>query len=70
MGVWIETTIGRLHRSPGLSHPVWVCGLKHEARIEHAKEVRSHPVWVCGLKHRKGLLLDVLRRHTLYGCVD
>ena len=30
----------------------------------------SHPVWVCGLKPDSASSTDVVRRHTLYGCVD
>ena len=29
MGVWIETGMSHLPNVSVLSHPVWVCGLKH-----------------------------------------
>ena len=32
------------------SHPVWVCGLKHQMVYNHYGDTKSHPVWVCGLK--------------------
>ena len=35
-----------------MSHPVWVCGLKHNGCITAGKHIMSHPVWVCGLKPR------------------
>ena len=33
-----------------MSHPVWVCGLKHISSIHYLCDLLSHPVWVCGLK--------------------
>ena len=33
-----------------LSHPVWVCGLKHLIFDYEFSTDLSHPVWVCGLK--------------------
>ena len=33
-----------------MSHPVWVCGLKHFKCRDYGKCHLSHPVWVCGLK--------------------
>ena len=37
-----------------MSHPVWVCGLKHaDQRVQEVSTLLSHPVWVCGLKPRK-----------------
>ena len=32
MGVWIETIATARLGSIGLSHPAWVCGLKHRNR--------------------------------------
>ena len=32
------------------SHPAWVCGLKHIAKIPRRRQAKSHPAWVCGLK--------------------
>ena len=29
VGVWIETGYDRRNRDSGMSHPSWVCGLKH-----------------------------------------
>ena len=34
----------------GLSHPVWVCGLKQLDLRKPGEWKTSHPVWVCGLK--------------------
>ena len=33
-----------------MSHPVWVCGLKHTTIFFKITILWSHPVWVCGLK--------------------
>ena len=38
MGVWIETIIWLFCRHPGMSHPVWVCGLKH-SHVDDGDEV-------------------------------
>ena len=55
MGVWIETGTIIVKSSDQLSHPAWVCGLKH--RVYHNKRnvAKSHPAWVCGLKPAIGL---------------
>ena len=34
-----------------MSHPSWVCGLKHALRYIRRGNGPSHPSWVCGLKH-------------------
>ena len=49
MGVWIET-----EKVKFLVEPVRM----------------SHPVWVCGLKHRYRIVMQEIKSHTLYGCVD
>ena len=51
MGVWIETSISNVSPSIFASHPVWVCGLKHQYGFYTRYNEESHPVWVCGLKH-------------------
>ena len=33
-----------------MSHPAWVCGLKHAHRRFFSTLMESHPAWVCGLK--------------------
>ena len=53
-----------------VSHPVWVCGLKHNLIVVIESSSRSHPVWVCGLKHKTIALCEGWLSHTLYGCVD
>ena len=52
------------------SHPSWVCGLKHSANDYYYRFGKSHPSWVCGLKQQVVMLVVVLPRHTLRGCVD
>ncbi len=42
-----------------MSHPSWVCGLKHGFHVLPFHEITSHPSWVCGLKllyYAKGLV--------------
>ena len=52
------------------SHPVWVCGLKLISSFAWVYKPKSHPVWVCGLKLVGREVMDLVHRHTLYGCVD
>ena len=33
-----------------VSHPSWVCGLKHSWTSWRSRTMTSHPSWVCGLK--------------------
>ena len=33
-----------------MSHPSWVCGLKHNNALDRVAPRASHPSWVCGLK--------------------
>ena len=51
VGAWIET---RKPEFPGMmsgvSHPVWVRGLKRDINCLHSCRKLSHPVWVRGLK--------------------
>ena len=35
MGVWIETTNALRHSHIIASHPVWVCGLKHQYALRN-----------------------------------
>ena len=53
-----------------MSHPAWVCGLKHALSLAQDKLVVSHPAWVCGLKHTSYYLYLMFDCHTLRGCVD
>ena len=34
MGVWIETMCNSHHANQQVSHPVWVCGLKHHQTVD------------------------------------
>ena len=71
VGVWIETILRKKNCCPCLSHPAWVCGLKHFTVKDDSGSPVSHPAWVCGLK--LNTLLQRHRRlqgHTLRGCVD
>ena len=46
MGVWIETLKADFGRLPRMSHPVWVCGLKHS--VDWAKQLlESHTLYGC-----------------------
>ena len=33
-------------------------------------DIESHPAWVCGLKQHRRIEINVVRSHTLRGCVD
>ena len=70
MGVWIETYYTMRNLIMFQSHPSWVCGLKQAAYLGAILYQQSHPSWVCGLKLLVAVLLLVLQRHTLRGCVD
>ena len=50
VGVWIETGYCDPQSSGIMSHPAWVCGLKHVNDAGNENENESHPAWVCGLK--------------------
>ena len=52
VGVWIETLIRLQMRFIRMSHPSWVCGLKHQTYGAAVEGFVSHPSWVCGLKLR------------------
>ena len=47
MGVWIETMWKGEKEDPGVSHPVWVCGLKHGLNIDRLPTVISHTLYGC-----------------------
>ena len=70
MGVWIETDVALYGLDRGMSHPVWVCGLKLMHMHHVILILKSHPVWVCGLKQDGTHLCALFHSHTLYGCVD
>ena len=50
MGVWIETCVVGVKDATSVSHPSWVCGLKHRSGGVFCSAHQSHPSWVCGLK--------------------
>ena len=50
VGVWIETHNIEAAIIGILSHPSWVCGLKHDHLHRCTPASQSHPSWVCGLK--------------------
>ena len=52
-----------------MSHPSWVCGLKHTFWRNAETINMSHPSWVCGLKHRDNLkTLQGLKSHPSWVC--
>ena len=53
-----------------MSHPAWVCGLKHISFGKRNRRQVSHPAWVCGLKLKNIEYSKDKARHTLRGCVD
>ena len=70
MGVWIET----LHPGGvliyGVSHPVWVCGLKLGKSLI-SLILHSHTLYGCvDWNNKLSLVMISYMRHTLYGCVD
>ena len=53
------------------SHPMWVRGLKLNAKDYGVPQNRSHPMWVRGLKLNNYVVSDgVLWCRTPCGCVD
>ena len=52
-----------------MSHPAWVCGLKHISFGDRNRHQVSHPAWVCGLKRllRISTLVHVLS-HPAWVC--
>ena len=59
VGAWIETPGAPLFRPDGMSHPVWVRGLKLEQHHHLVARRASHPVWVRGLKPQTSYLIFV-----------
>ena len=53
VGVWIETNVAFYCEIVLLSHPSWVCGLKHVSCYNLHSNLKSHPSWVCGLKQNR-----------------
>ena len=70
VGVWIETQMHLNYAQAKKSHPSWVCGLKLSLRKLSALWLMSHPSWVCGLKLFDLLGHNIVKSHTLRGCVD
>ena len=58
VGVWIETVPVLYLPLMRLSHPSWVCGLKHYPAAEDHHDHQSHPSWVCGLKQERYATMD------------
>ena len=50
VGAWIETRAGIAGKGVGVSHPMWVRGLKLSFRVQQDWHPMSHPMWVRGLK--------------------
>ena len=47
-----------------MSHPSWVCGLKHQTDEARPAKDESHPSWVCGLKRISHRLLCYAQKVT------
>ena len=47
-----------------MSHPSWVCGLKHYLVVFLVVITPSHPSWVCGLKQQNEWSLNKLMEVT------
>ena len=70
MGVWIETEQTKKVAARLSSHPVWVCGLKHQ-RLGHKRAGNSHTLYGCVDWNFRNTGKDLAQScHTLYGCVD
>ena len=69
MGVWIETRLFSACENEVVSHPSWVCGLKHGLSIDRLPTVMSHPSWVCGLKQTFWISISfALTSHPSWVC--
>ena len=69
MGVWIETESPLVTKRGDVSHPSWVCGLKHSIIYYKLGIFASHPSWVCGLKPKKPLDLAIITQsHPSWVC--
>ena len=71
VGVWIETALSSPKAIRILSHPAWVCGLKHCSKEKTFHELGVTPcvgVWI----ETQVSFLERKERwgHTLRGCVD
>ena len=70
VGVWIETFRHIFHAAYILSHPAWVCGLKHPFR-ELLNGCNSHTLRGCvDWNPFKTTSPIAISCHTLRGCVD
>ena len=63
VGAWIETSFRTKREEIGMSHPVWVRGLKLPYDNSCTQTFLSHPVWVRGLK-QLGTIPICLRNHV------
>ena len=70
VGAWIETNSRTSADYYGVSHPVWVRGLKPIAALSYDANLQSHPVWVRGLKLAYQKIYADYYRRTPCGCVD
>ena len=70
MGVWIETLALPKEAKASVSHPVWVCGLKHLLLLIFEVPLR-HTLYGC-VDRNKSMFARIGQPlgHTLYGCVD
>ena len=64
VGVWIETGSHNTNKVNQMSHPSWVCGLKHYLVVFLVVITPSHPSWVCGLKQQNEWSLNKLMEVT------
>ena len=70
VGVWIETNNAFSFTIQFMSHPSWVCGLKHdniETMLKGSKVTPFVGVWIETYPCRYRQLSE---GHTLRGCVD
>ena len=52
-----------------MSHPTWVCGLKHNPAFPTLYKGTSHPTWVCGLKRALSLTMKIRpQSHPTWVC--
>ena len=71
MGVWIETTTVQIGSVFTVSHPAWVCGLKHVDQFVKKPVAGVTPCVGVWIETRKaGKFIRRRLGHTLRGCVD
>ena len=70
VGAWIETGLTVLSGWLGMSHPMWVRGLKPLEPVPLVPLSGSHPMWVRGLKLKRSRGKSYTYCRILCGCVD